>query len=113
MSFFADNLIFPALTLAFLGWLVPRLLARFFPEGLRPLLMLAFCATVIMFLLGIGFFLMLYRAQGIPFATIFEPGLAVGLYHFMRLALISALLWAPVMILSVAGLPKNWTKEVW
>jgi hypothetical protein len=33
--------------------------------------------------------------------------------HFGRLAVVSALIWGPIMLLSVAGLPKHWVKETW
>jgi hypothetical protein len=113
MTMFSDGLIFPAALLALLGWLVPRGLFLVFPEGIKPLLWLTFTATILMLFLGMGFFLLLYLWQGAPIDTLFEPGFLIGLAHFGRLGLISALLWAPIMILSVAGLPKLWTKETW
>ena len=109
----ADGLILPALVLALVGWLVPRALSLIFPEGVRPLMLLALCATVIMFVLGSGFFVLLYLLQGVPLAAVFEPGIASGVVHFGRLGLISGLIWGPIMVLSVAGLPKGWVKETW
>jgi hypothetical protein len=110
---FADGLVLPALVLALTGWLVPRGLSLFWPEGIGPLLLLALCATLIMFLLGTGFFVLLYIWQGVPFGMLFEAGIAAGILHFGRLGLISALLWGPIMILSVAGLPRHWVKQTW
>jgi hypothetical protein len=109
----SDGLFIPALVLAVIGWLVPKGLALFWPEGVRPLMLLALVATLVMFLFGMGFFIALYVWQGAPLSAVFEPGLAAGLFHFGRLGLISALLWGPIMVLSVAGLPKGWTKEIW
>ena len=110
---FSDGLVFPAAFLALIGWLVPRLLSRIFSEGVRPLLILTFISTLIMFAFGMGFFVALYVWQGAPISTLFEPGLFPGLMHFAWLGLISAMLWAPIMIISVAGLPKHWIKETW
>lgn len=110
---FTDGLIIPALVLALVGWLVPRMLSLVWPEGVRPLLLLTFVATLIMLVLGMGFFLGLYLWQGVPLDLLFEPGLGAGIAHFLRLGLISALLWGPIMILSVAGLPRQWVKETW
>ena len=110
---FSDGLVFPAAALALIGWLVPRLLSRVFPEGVKPLLWLTFVSTLVMFALGMGFFVALYIWQGAPLITLFEAGLWPGLFHFGRLGLISGLLWAPIMVLSVAGLPKHWVKETW
>ena len=108
-----SGLVLPALLLALVGWLVPRMLSLVFPEGVRPLLVLAFVATILMVLIGSGFFVLLYVIQGIPMAVLFEPGLASGIVHFGKLGLISALIWGPILILSVAGLPKTWVKETW
>jgi len=112
-NIFTDGLIIPALVLALMGWLVPRMLSLVWPEGVKPQLLLAFVATLIMLALGMLFFLCLYLWQGVPLDILFEPGLSAGAAHFLRLGLISALLWGPIMILSVAGLPKHWVKETW
>ena len=106
-------IVLPALTLALIGWLVPKLLAMAFPEGVKPLLLLSFCAALIMFGIGVLFFLALYLWQGVSLATLSEAGTASVMFHFLRLGAISALLWAPIMILSIAGLPKHWVKKTW
>lgn len=109
----ADGLILPALVLALVGWLVPRGLSLIFPEGVRPLMVLAFCATVLMFVLGCAFFVLIYVLRGVPVAALFEAGIAAGVVHFGRLGLISGFIWAPIMVLSIAGLPKGWVTETW
>lgn len=103
----------PALVLAVLGWAVPRALARVFPEGVWPLLFLALHATVILLVLSGLVFVALYLWRGLPVDVLFEAGLVAGLVHFGRLALGSALIWGPILVLSVAGLPKRWTHETW
>lgn len=110
---FSSGLLLPALALTVLGWLVPRLLAKVWPEGVWPLLFLACAATVILLALATGFFILLYVWQGAPLGAFFEPGLAAGLLYFLRLGLLSALLWAPIMILSVASLPGRWKEKTW
>ena len=107
------GLIGPAILLGALGWAVPRLLALWFPEGVRPLFVLAFVAAVLMMLLAMAVFLGLYVAQGIALAEFFGLGIREGLGHLARLAAASALIWAPLLLLSVAGLPKTWVKETW
>ncbi len=74
---------------------------------------LAFVATLVMVGLGTGLFAALYVWQGAPLSAIMAAGWAPGLWHFTRLGLLSALIWAPVMILSVAGLPRRWVRETW
>jgi len=110
---FANGLILPAICLAALGWTVPRVLAIFWPEGVKWLMGLALVSTIIMALCGAGFFAVLYTSQGVNIDDLYATGgLSVPL-HFAKLSLISALLWAPLMVLSLAGVPKNWVKEVW
>ena len=76
-------------------------------------MLLGLTATVVMLAFGAGFFALLYVWQGVPFGMLFEGGIAAGVLHFGQLGLISALLWAPILVLSVAGLPKNWVTRVW
>ena len=110
---FSSGLILPALVLAALGWFVPRLLALIWPEGVKWLMLLALSSTIIMALLGAGFFAFLYVVQVIGVGDLLETGGLALAAHFLRLSLISALLWGPLMVLSIAGVPKNWVKEVW
>ncbi len=110
---FADGLIWPAALLALLGWLVPRLLSLVWPEGVRPLLALAFVSAALMTLLAMGLFAALYVWRGVPLAMLWEPGAGPFLLHFLRLGAASALLWAPILVLSVAGLPRHWTRATW
>ena len=92
---------------------MPRGLSLIFPEGVRPLMILAFVSTVLMGLVSVVFFAGLYMVGGVPLAALFESGVGSALQHFGRLALVSTLLWGPMMILSIAGLPKFWVKETW
>ena len=107
------DLLIPALVLALLGWLVPRVLSLWWPEGVRPLLLLGFVATLVMLVLGALAFVALYAWQGFPFAELMEAGWAPMVGHFGRLSVISALFWAPLLVLSVAGLPRTWVRETW
>jgi len=110
---FSTGLILPAVILAALGWCVPRVLALFWPEGVRWLIALALASTFVMVALGAAFFAGLYAVQGVDLGALFETGGQVLVGQFLRLSLISALLWGPLMVLSLAGVPKTWVKEVW
>lgn len=108
-----DSLIFPALVLFCLGWVVPRLLGAFWPEGVRPLILLALVSAVLLFLIAVGLFVVLYMLGGVPLRALFDLGFPAFLAHFSRLGLVSGLFWAPMLVLSVAGLPKYWVREHW
>lgn len=112
-ALFSDALFLPALVLALLAFAVPRLLARVLPEGVTALMLNAFLSTILLFLLSAGFFFCLYLWQGLSLVEILEPDVAASILLFGRLGLIAAIIWAPIMVLSVAGLPRKWVKETW
>lgn len=107
------DLLLPGLGLAVLGWVVPRLLARVWPEGVGPLLALGFVATLMMLALATLAFVALYAGQGAPLGPFFAAGALPGLAYFLRLGMLSALVWAPILVLSVAGLPRHWKEKTW
>ncbi len=113
MAVLSDSLLFPAIVLAILAFGVPRLLGRLLPEGVKPLMLNAFLSTILLFLISAGFFFCLYLWQGLSVAQIMEPGWAANIVFFGRLGMIAAMIWAPIMVLSVAGLPRKWVKETW
>ncbi|SHI54821.1 hypothetical protein [Wenxinia saemankumensis] len=110
---FASGLIWPAATLGLLGWVVPRLLSLVFPEGVRPLLALAALSILIMLGLGMATFAGIYLWRGVPLGALAEGGIGPALGHFLRLGAVSAMFWGPVLLLSVAGLPRGWVNETW
>lgn len=110
---FADALLLPAAMICVVAFIVPRILAMVLPEGVKPLLLNAFLSTVLLFLLSAGLFFCLYLWQGLSIADLLASGLAANVVFFGKLGLYSAIIWGPVMVLSVAGLPRKWVKETW
>lgn len=110
--FYAETFL-PMMALGLLGWAVPKLLSLVIPEGVRPLLLLAVIATASMIILSAVIFLAAYMWEGIALSTLIAGSLSENAGFFGRLALMSALVWAPVMVLSIAALPRHWTKAVW
>ena len=109
----SDGLILPAVFLAVVAFVVPRLWARLLPEGVTPLMVNAFLSTLVLIAVSGIFFWCLYLFQGLQVAQLADHGLAANLVTFGRLGLMSGLIWAPVMILSVAGLPRRWVHVTW
>lgn len=110
---FSSGLLLPAICLAALGWTVPRILAMWWPEGVKWLMGLALLSTFVMAMCGAAFFAVLYANQGVNLDDLYATGGLSVPIHFAKLSLISALLWGPLMVLSLAGVPKNWVREVW
>ncbi|MCK0096179.1 hypothetical protein MWU60_11405 [Yoonia sp. F2084L] len=109
----SDSLLLPTFVLAMLAFVVPRLLAQALPEGVKFLLANAFLSTLLLFAISAMFFFCLYLWQGLSVADVAAPGLAANVFFFGRLGLAAGIIWAPIMILSVAGLPRKWVKETW
>jgi hypothetical protein len=109
----SEGLILPALVLGLVGFVIPRLLARMLPEGVTPLMINGFVSTAVTFVLASCFFYLLYLWQGAPLDRLGGAGPGALVFHFGSLGLASALIWAPVMILSWAGLPRRWVHETW
>jgi len=107
-----QELLLPTAVMMALGWLVPQWLRPLFPEGVRPLIRLGVVAAVILLGVSVVAFVGAYLVQSVPIGLLFDPVLA-GVWHFLRLGLLSALLWLPVMLLSVAQIPGKWVEEEW
>lgn len=110
---FTDGLLFPAMILALVAWLMPKLLSMILPEGVWPLMLNAFLSSVFLYILSGFFFAALYVWQGVPLDRLLDPGWAANIVFFGRLGLIAGIIWGPIVILSVAGLPRTWKKAVW
>ena len=113
MTFLVDGLFVPAACLALMAWLVPKLVSMMLPEGARFLMVNAIISTFLLFAISTGFFVFLYVWQGMNWAEIVAFGVAANVVFFGKLGLIAGMIWAPFMVLSVAGLPRNWVTKVW
>ncbi|MCG3268745.1 hypothetical protein [Yoonia sp. I 8.24] len=109
----AESLFFPAMLIAVMGFAVPRLLAQVLPEGVMPLLINAFLSSVLLFVIAGCFFVGLYIWQGAPFAEVMSEGWTKNVTFFGRLGLMSVIIWGPIMVLSVAALPRRWVNKTW
>ncbi|WOI57412.1 hypothetical protein [Palleronia sp. LCG004] len=92
------DIVMPIATLAGLAGLAPALWARFLPEGV-PWLML----NAILSILGCAIVAMAWR-YGLSW-----PGWGASL----RWLGLSALIWGPVVLLSLAQQPRRWKDATW
>lgn len=96
----------PVLVLGAAGWLVPWALGRALPEGACWLALNAALSTAILALGAGAGFVWLYGAAGMTVLRA-EPG------HVAQLSARSALVWAPIMALSLADQPRRWRAARW
>lgn len=92
--------------LAVAGWVVPWLLSKLLPEGIVWLFVIGAVSAVLLAGLSAAVFYVSYGAAG-------RSVLAEAPWHFVVLAGRSALIWGPVMALSVANQPRRWKTAIW
>ncbi|MBB5722636.1 hypothetical protein FHS72_002262 [Loktanella ponticola] len=109
----STSLVFPALFLALVGWLVPKLLSTVMPEGVKPLLVLSILSVLIMVVITSGLFVFLYLAQGATLSLFTQASFGDNMMFLLRLSVSAGIIWAPIMVLSIAGLPRTWTSVEW
>jgi hypothetical protein len=107
------GLVFPALFLALMGWLVPKLLSTFMAEGVKPLALLTVFSALIMMVITSAVFVILYLIQGATLAVLTVTGYGDTVLFLLRLSVSAAIIWGPIMVLSIAGLPRTWTQVEW
>ncbi|SFI97894.1 hypothetical protein [Jannaschia pohangensis] len=96
----------PLVLLGLAAWVVPWLLSKLLPEGVGWLFVIALLSACLLALIAAGGFYVLYGDAG-------DVILSAAPWHFLLLSTKAALIWAPVMILSVANLPRGWKEAVW
>ncbi|MBP0484353.1 hypothetical protein [Sagittula salina] len=104
------GLLIPAAALGALAILVTRGVERVMPETLAGLVLTALVGALLMWLLSAGFFALWYALKA--------PGAAwligqTGAHHFMLLGAQAALIWGPVLVLTVSTAPRRWRTNTW
>ena len=100
------DLIAPIAALMAMAWALPWALGRALPEGVGWLLANGALSTLLLAGASAAGFWWLYGEAG-------DAVLRAAPWHFATLAARSALIWAPVMVLSLANLPRGWTRARW
>ena len=101
-----QDVVLPLAFLATAAWVIPLLLFKILPEGVIWLILIGAISTIA--LVGIsasGFYILYGRAGDVVLDT--AP------WHFAVLSARAALVWAPVMVLSLSSIPRRWKRAVW
>ena len=107
------GLLIPAIGLGLLGWLVPKLWSMVLPEGIPGLFAIAILSALTLAGLTAAYFIVSYWMAGVPLARLMDQGITGTIAYFGRLGLSAAIIWGPMMGLSLMGLPRTWTKATW
>lgn len=100
------SLILPLVALAVVAWLVPWVLGRLLPEGVGWLVVIGVVSAAILTGVSAVGFWWLYGAAG-------DVVLQSAPWHFVLLSAKAAIVWGPVMVLSISTQPGKWTEAVW
>ncbi|MEM8825228.1 MAG: hypothetical protein AAGF30_16595 [Pseudomonadota bacterium] len=101
-----QGVIVPLALLATTAWLLPWVLGKVMPKSLWSLILNGLICAAVLTVAGMVLFAWLYG----PTADIVwqaAPG------HFLILSARAALLWGPILVLSLANLPRRWPPEDW
>ena len=101
-----SNLILPALVAGGIAWALPLVLARLLPETLAGLALNTIACLSLLLAAAWLFFAYSYASRGID---VTRSGAGA---HFLRLAGMSALLWAPISAAVLLQIPRRWRPEL-
>lgn len=107
--FFA--LALPVVLLMVLAVVVTRGLERLVSETIPGLILLALLSAMVTWVLAAGVFAGLYLMQDVRLVAVLGDQSGVG--HLLRLGAKSALIWGPVLVLTVLTAPRRWRNAVW
>ena len=100
------TVLLPCLLLAVLGWVVPMAVARALPQSLPGLVANGAVSAVVLLSIGAALFAWLY---GPASGTVWQE----ARLHFVLLSARAMIVWGPLMVLSLAQLPRRWPPEAW
>ncbi|WP_179378549.1 hypothetical protein [Jannaschia marina] len=96
----------PLVLLALAAWAIPWLLSKLLPEGVFWLVLIGLLSAVALAVISAVGFYVLYGEAG-------DEVLSAAPWHFVKLSAQAALVWGPVMVLSLANIPRGWKEAVW
>ncbi len=105
------SLALPTLVLMTLAVLVTRGVEALMPESVPGLIATALLSALLLWALATGLFALLYLWQDARISALL--GDARGWAHMSGLGASAALIWAPLMLLTVATAPRRWKTAVW
>jgi hypothetical protein len=111
MSILGDLL--PVVVLVLLAVAVPKVLARYLPEGIGWLFGNGVIAAIILWAISYVYFAVAYAMQFDALNRLLSAEPLGTVAHFAWLGLLAGMIWVPVLVLALASLPKRWVEVVW
>ncbi|MGH1412268.1 MAG: hypothetical protein ACRBB0_02170 [Pelagimonas sp.] len=106
------ELALPAIVLMVLAVVVPRLVETFLPETLFGMAIIAALSSLILWILASLGFAMLYQWENPRLAALLFSSTTSWPY-FLNLGAKAAVIWGPVLALTVSTTPRRWKTNTW
>ncbi|MEL7211801.1 MAG: hypothetical protein AAGK92_04005 [Pseudomonadota bacterium] len=103
----------PLIGFSILALLLPRLVLPAMPETFGGLIANGVIVYGVILAVAAGYFYWSYTQQDTRVAELLGLEPAQSLVHFLRLGVMSSVVWAPVMVLRIAGLHRHWKENTW
>jgi hypothetical protein len=107
------SLLLPAAFLVAAAILVPRWIESFMPETFAGLILNGLLSAIALTLLSALYFAAAYLWRSTAVLDLLNIAPAATLGHFLRLGVMAAILWAPVMVLALSTAPRRWKENEW
>ncbi|ASP19564.1 hypothetical protein ANTHELSMS3_00847 [Antarctobacter heliothermus] len=107
------DLLLPSLGLMLLAFVVTRGVEMLVPETVLGLAVMALVSAMLCWVLASAGFAVLYGVQDGRILALLGQTPSTSAGHFLRLGAKAALLWAPILLLTVSTAPRRWKTAVW
>lgn len=107
------DLLLPALGLMLMAFVVTRGVEVLVPETVTGLAVMAAVSALLCWPLASVGFALLYGVQDGRILALLGEVPAASAGHFLRLGAKAALLWGPILLLTVSTAPRRWKTAVW
>ncbi|WP_208352575.1 hypothetical protein [Pseudaestuariivita rosea] len=109
----AGGVVVPLIIICVLAVWVPRRIGALFPETAGGLILNGVVTAALMLTLAMGYFWAAYALQSDAIFQLIGDVPLQSFLHFLRLGMLSAFLWGPLVVLSAANQHRHWKENTW
>ncbi|NSX53435.1 hypothetical protein [Parasulfitobacter algicola] len=109
----AGAVVLPLIVICILALWLPRRLGPMFPETVMGLVVNGMVTALVMLALAMAYFWAAYGLQSDAIFQLIGDVPLQSFLHFLRLSMLSAFLWGPLVVLSAANQHRHWKENTW
>ncbi len=103
----------PLIVFSVLAVVLPRLVLPVMPETPGGLVLNGLIVYILILAVAALYFFWSYTQQDTRVAELLGLEPAQSVVHFARLGVMSSVVWAPIIVLRIAGLHRHWKENTW